>query len=73
MQVFNLFDRDSDGCLTAAELHTALWKLGCDCGNPLSSCKCDKLRFPSQESCQSYVTEFDKNGDGTLQLDEFLA
>lgn len=71
-QTFHLFDRDSDGCITAKELHTALWKLGCDCGQPLNKCKCDKDRFPSMEVCQGYVNEYDKDGDGALQLDEFV-
>merc|ERR1711924_517379 len=69
-EVFHIFDRDSDGSLTASELHRALWKLGCTCGRLLSKCVCDQSRFPSEAVCEGYVKEFDKDADGALQLEE---
>ncbi|KAG2635448.1 hypothetical protein PVAP13_2NG356100 [Panicum virgatum] len=57
-RAFFVFDRNGDGRISAEEIMTVLRKLGESC---------------SLESCRKMVREIDGNGDGFVDMDDFMA
>ncbi|KAK4238776.1 hypothetical protein C8A03DRAFT_33172 [Achaetomium macrosporum] len=57
-QVFEIFDKDGTGDITAAELGNVMKELGLN---------------PSDEELQDLINEVDTNKDGVISFDEFLA
>merc|ERR1711959_180831 len=55
-EAFDLFDTDGSGAVDAAELHTAMKALGFE---------------PKKEEIAKMVKEMDKDGDATVDLEEF--
>lgn len=56
--VFDEFDKDSSGEISAHELGTALRLLGLN---------------PTAKEIQDMINEIDRNGNGTIEFDEFMA
>ncbi|XP_074590154.1 calmodulin-1-like [Curcuma longa] len=56
-EAFCLFDRDGDGCITLEELGTVIKALG---------------QRPSEEELREMIQEVDADGNGTIELGEFL-
>ena len=56
-QVFNRFDENSDGSISAEELEKVFKELGLD---------------PTQERIARIIAKHDTDGNGTLEWDEFL-
>ena len=56
-EAFQVFDKNSDGVITATELGTVLKQLG---------------QEPTDEEIQDMVHEMDTNGNGTIEFSEFL-
>ncbi|XP_056168080.1 calmodulin-2/4-like [Syzygium oleosum] len=56
-EAFCLLDRDGDGCITIAELATAIKSLD---------------QNPTEEELQSMINEVDIDGNGTIEFGEFL-
>ncbi|KAK0396115.1 hypothetical protein QR680_001570 [Steinernema hermaphroditum] len=56
-EAFELFDRDGDGRITADELGTVMESLG---------------QNPSRQELQDMVNEIDEDGNGTIELEEFV-
>lgn len=56
-EAFLLFDKDSDGMITAAELGVVMRSLG---------------QRPSEMELRNMVHMVDKDGNGTIEFDEFL-
>ncbi|PAA63324.1 hypothetical protein BOX15_Mlig014364g1 [Macrostomum lignano] len=54
---FGIFDRDSDGSITAAELGSVMRSLG---------------RHPSDAEIKEMINEVDEDGNGSVDLSEFL-
>ncbi|GBM41432.1 Calmodulin [Araneus ventricosus] len=57
-EAFLLFDKDADGMITAAELGVVMRSLG---------------QRPSEHELKKMVTMVDKDGNGTIEFDEFLS
>ncbi|XP_035213789.1 calmodulin-A-like isoform X1 [Stegodyphus dumicola] len=57
-EAFLLFDKDSDGMITAAELGVVMRSLG---------------QRPSEMELRNMVHMVDKDGNGTIEFDEFLS
>lgn len=57
-EAFMLFDKDSDGMITAAELGVVMRSLG---------------QRPSEKELKNMVHMVDKDGNGTIEFDEFLS
>ncbi|KAK3305871.1 uncharacterized protein B0T15DRAFT_213250 [Chaetomium strumarium] len=57
-QVFEIFDKDGTGDITADELGNVMKELGLN---------------PSEEELQDLINEVDTNKDGVISFDEFLA
>merc|ERR1711959_657944 len=55
-EAFDLFDTDGSGAVDAAELHTAMKALGFE---------------PKKEEIAKMVREMDKDGDATVDFEEF--
>ncbi|URE39322.1 hypothetical protein MUK42_03385 [Musa troglodytarum] len=58
VSAFKMFDRDGDGQISAKDLKDAMGMLSEDC---------------SLEECRRMVKEVDKNGDGLVGMDDFMA
>ncbi|TMS35656.1 hypothetical protein L596_003015 [Steinernema carpocapsae] len=56
-EAFELFDKDGDGRITADELGTVMESLG---------------QNPSRQELQDMVNEIDEDGNGTIELEEFV-
>ena len=56
-EAFELFDRDGDGRITASELGIVMQSLG---------------HSPTDVELQEMVREIDENGNGSIELDEFV-
>ncbi|XP_010511906.1 PREDICTED: calmodulin-like protein 11 [Camelina sativa] len=56
-EAFCLFDKDGDGCITAAELATVIRSLD---------------QNPTEQELQDMITEIDSDGNGTIEFSEFL-
>ncbi|XP_054710375.1 calmodulin-A-like, partial [Uloborus diversus] len=56
-EAFLLFDKDSDGMITSAELGVVMRSLG---------------QRPSEMQLRNMVHKVDKDGNGTIEFDEFL-
>ncbi|KAE8677037.1 Calmodulin [Hibiscus syriacus] len=56
-EAFCLFDKDGDGCITMEELAIAIKSLD---------------QNPTEEELQNMIDEVDTNGNGTIELGEFL-
>ncbi|KAJ0006060.1 hypothetical protein Pint_36747 [Pistacia integerrima] len=56
-QVFCLLDKDGDGCITIEELAAAISSLD---------------QNPTEEELHNMINEVDMNGNGTIELGEFL-
>ncbi|KAH7702073.1 Calmodulin [Aphelenchoides avenae] len=54
---FELFDKDGDGFVTAVELGTVMRSLGLE---------------PTDEELDDLVREIDEDGNGTIELEEFV-
>lgn len=57
-EVFKIFDKDNDGFITNEEVGGLLRSLG---------------RNPTEEEIQKLIKETDKNGNGKIEIDEFIA
>jgi calcium-binding protein CML len=57
-RAFFVFDKDKDGKISAEEVMAVLHKLGDSC---------------SLEDCRKMVKEVDRNDDGFVDMDEFMA
>ncbi|RZC52260.1 hypothetical protein C5167_020686 [Papaver somniferum] len=57
-EVFCLFDKDGDGCITIEELATVIRSLD---------------QNPTEEELQDMIKEVDGNGNGTIEFGEFLS
>ncbi|XP_060205462.1 calcium-binding allergen Ole e 8-like [Lycium barbarum] len=55
-EAFDLYDQDSNGLISAVELHKILTRLGESC---------------SVEDCTTMINSFDSDGDGYVNFDEF--
>lgn len=55
---FKIFDKDSDGRISTKELKLVLNQLG---------------KTPSQQELDDIISEFDQDGNGTIEFDEFIA
>ncbi|KAL2344097.1 hypothetical protein Fmac_005382 [Flemingia macrophylla] len=53
---FDLYDRDRNGLISAAELHSALNRLGMKC---------------SVDKCRDMIRSVDSDGDGSVNFEEF--
>nr|KYP65513.1 putative calcium-binding protein CML27 [Cajanus cajan] len=53
---FDLYDRDRNGLISAAELHSALNRLGLKC---------------SVDECRDMIRSVDADGDGCVNFEEF--
>lgn len=58
VSAFKMFDQDGDGQISAKEIKDMMMRLGEDC---------------SLEECRRMVKEVDKNGDGLVGMDDFMA
>ncbi|RRT33211.1 hypothetical protein B296_00058401 [Ensete ventricosum] len=58
VSAFKMFDQDGDGQISAKEIKDMMGRLGEDC---------------SLEECRRMVKEVDKNGDGLVGMDDFMA
>mmetsp|Transcript_23882 Transcript_23882/g.68597 ORF Transcript_23882/g.68597 Transcript_23882/m.68597 type:complete len:155 (+) Transcript_23882:122-586(+) len=56
-EAFKMFDKDGDGCITAAELGTVMRSLG---------------QFPTDEELRQMIDESDQNHDGVIDFQEYL-
>lgn len=56
-EAFSLFDKDGDGTITAKELGVVMRSLG---------------QNPTEAELQDMVNEVDKDGNGTIDFEEFL-
>ncbi|PSR92769.1 Calmodulin-like protein [Actinidia chinensis var. chinensis] len=56
-EVFSLFDKDGDGCITVEELATVIRSLD---------------QNPTEEELQDMINEIDADGNGTIEFTEFL-
>ena len=56
-ETFLLFDKDKDGSISTNELKSVMNSLGFS---------------PTSDELVEYINEADKNGDGTIDFDEFL-
>eukprot|EP00658_Telonema_sp_P-2_P013552 TRINITY_DN15135_c0_g1_i2.p1 TRINITY_DN15135_c0_g1~~TRINITY_DN15135_c0_g1_i2.p1 ORF type:complete len:128 (+),score=29.89 TRINITY_DN15135_c0_g1_i2:199-582(+) len=70
-EVYDMFDRDGDGELTASELYRAISALQCNCGKPHAECACTENMI-TREQAAALLEQFDVDGDGALQFEEFL-
>ncbi|XP_051152752.1 calmodulin-like protein 11 isoform X2 [Andrographis paniculata] len=56
-EAFRLFDKDGDGCITVEELATVIRSLD---------------QNPTEEELLDMMNEFDSDGNGTIEFNEFL-
>ncbi|XP_064653185.1 calmodulin-like isoform X2 [Lineus longissimus] len=56
-EAFALFDKDGDGTITTCELGTVMRSLG---------------QSPTEEELKDMVNEVDKDGNGTIEFNEFI-
>eukprot|EP00249_Psilotum_nudum_P034657 c5400_g1_i1 orf=127-339(+) len=56
-EIFALFDKDGDGCITTKELGTVMRSLG---------------QNPTEAALQDLINEVDADGNGTIEFVEFL-
>lgn len=54
---FKLFDKDGDGCISASELEEVMTSLGIS---------------KSKKDIQEFIETYDSDGNGTIELPEFL-
>jgi calmodulin len=54
---FKIFDKDEDGKISTKELKSVLNQLG---------------KTPSQQELDDIISEFDQDGNGTIEFEEFV-